>query len=261
MQGLPGAELIDKGLADLARNEETVESLLVSIGSPKLRSLGVSVGSIFENPEHRLYALLGREHGNIAHGQYNALVRRLVSYERALACARPVDSSRLRAFLDELSRAAKTPTRLYLTGGASQLLRGLRETTVDIDLTFEPESDELLRSMVPLKESLDLNVELVSPAHFVPALPGWRERCDFALEIGKLAVLHFDPYTQALSKLERGHDRDLQDVHTLVNAGLIDTSHLRSLFVAVQSELFRYPEIDLKSLSTAVDRLAGVDRI
>jgi len=89
MQGLPGAELIDKGLADLARNEETVESLLVSIGSPKLRSLGVSVGPIFENPEHRLYALLGREHGNNAHGQYNALVRRLVSYERALACARP----------------------------------------------------------------------------------------------------------------------------------------------------------------------------
>lgn len=89
MDGLPGAELIDKGLADLARNEETIESLLVSIGSPKLRSLGVSVGGIFENPEHRLYALLGRDHGNNAHGQYNALVRRLVSYERALACARP----------------------------------------------------------------------------------------------------------------------------------------------------------------------------
>jgi len=89
MQGLPAAELIDKGLADLTRNDETVESLLVSIGSPKLRSLGVEVGAAFENPEHRLYALLGREHGNNAHSQYNALVRRLVSYERALACARP----------------------------------------------------------------------------------------------------------------------------------------------------------------------------
>jgi len=89
MQGLPGGELIEKGLADLARNDETVESLLVSIGSPKLRSLGVDVGPAFEDPEHRLYALLGREHGNNAHGQYNALVRQLVSYERALACARP----------------------------------------------------------------------------------------------------------------------------------------------------------------------------
>ena len=89
MQGLPGGELIDKGLADLARNEETVESLLVSIGSPRLRDLGVRLGAVFEDPEHRLYALLGREHGDNAHGQYNALVRLLVSYERALACARP----------------------------------------------------------------------------------------------------------------------------------------------------------------------------
>ena len=89
MQGLPGGELIDKGLADLARNEETVESLLVSIGSPKLRLLGVTLAPPLDNPEHRLYSLLGREHGNNAHGQYNALVRLLVSYERALACVRP----------------------------------------------------------------------------------------------------------------------------------------------------------------------------
>jgi hypothetical protein len=89
MQGLPGGQLIDKGLADLARNEETIESLLVSIGSPRLRALGVTLGPVFDNPEHRLYFLLGREHGDNAHGQYNALVRLLVSYERALACVRP----------------------------------------------------------------------------------------------------------------------------------------------------------------------------
>lgn len=89
MKGLPGGDVIGKGLADLARNEETIESLLVSIGSPRLRSLGVFLGPTFDNPEHRLYALLGHEHGDNAHGQYNALVRLLVSYERALACARP----------------------------------------------------------------------------------------------------------------------------------------------------------------------------
>ena len=88
MQGLPGGELIGKGLADLARNEETIESLLVSIGSPRLRALGVDLANPFENPEHRLYALLGAKHGDNAHGQYNALVRLLVSYERALACVR-----------------------------------------------------------------------------------------------------------------------------------------------------------------------------
>ena len=171
-----------------------------------------------------------------------------------------VDASRLRAFLEELARTAREPTRLFLTGGASQLLRGLREATVDIDLTFEPESDELLRSMVGLKETLNLNVEIASPAHFVPALPGWRDRCEFALQIGKLTVLHFDPYTQVLSKLERGHVRDMQDVHALVTCGTVDPARLRALFAEVQRDLFRYPAIDPKSLVAAVDRLAGAVR-
>jgi len=171
-----------------------------------------------------------------------------------------VDLSRLRAFLEELARAAREPTRLYLTGGASQLLRGLRESTLDIDLTFEPESDELLRSMVSLKEWQSVNVEIVSPVHFVPALPGWRDRCEFVMQIGKLAVLHFDPYTQALSKLERGHVRDMQDVQALVGERIVDPVRLRTLFAEARSELFRYPAIDPKSLSTAVDRLVGVDK-
>jgi hypothetical protein len=171
----------------------------------------------------------------------------------------PLDSARLRTFLEELSRSARVPTRVFLTGGASQLLRGVRDSTVDIDLTFEPESDDLLRSMVALKETLDVNVEIVSPAHFVPALPGWRDRCEFALQVGKITVLHFDPYTQALSKLERGHERDMQDVAALVKAGVVAPDRLRALFAAAQSELFRYPAIDRKSLSAAVDRLAGFD--
>jgi hypothetical protein len=38
-------------------------------------------------PEHRLYALLAVTNADSAHSRYNALVRRLVSFERALACA------------------------------------------------------------------------------------------------------------------------------------------------------------------------------
>lgn len=166
-----------------------------------------------------------------------------------------VDPTRLQAFLEQLSRAVKQPTRLYLTGGASQLARGLRDSTVDIDLTLDPENDDVLRSMVALKESLDINVELVSPAHFVPALPGWRDRCEFIEQFGKLAVHHFDPYTQALSKIERGHQRDSTDVETLIREGIVDPSRLRALFREVEPELFRYPAIDAKSLKASVDRL------
>lgn len=85
---LPGEDLVAQGLTDLACGMETVSSLLVSIGAPRLRRLGVEVPSAFTDPEHRLYALLLRTGNTTAHSRYNALLRRLISYERAFRCAR-----------------------------------------------------------------------------------------------------------------------------------------------------------------------------
>jgi hypothetical protein len=87
--GLPGADLVLKGLADLERAEESIEALLVLIGAPRLQSIGVPVPNRTYRtpPEHRLYARLSAEDPRTAHRRYNALVARLVSFERALACA------------------------------------------------------------------------------------------------------------------------------------------------------------------------------
>lgn len=84
---LPGAELVEKGLEDLARGVESVESLLVSIGAPRLARLGYRVGAPFPEADHRLYELLRREDADAAHSRYNALISRLVSFERAAECA------------------------------------------------------------------------------------------------------------------------------------------------------------------------------
>lgn len=84
---LPGADLVERGVADLDAGQGTVEALLVSIGAPRLRSLGFELASPFDRPEHRLYLLLAREKGNAAHSAYNALIRRLVSFEHAAQCA------------------------------------------------------------------------------------------------------------------------------------------------------------------------------
>ena len=84
---LPGADLVTQGLEDLRHQRVTLESLLVSIGAPRLRLSGVEVPAPLDDPEHRLYALLAAEDSDSAHGRYNALVRRLVSFERALSCA------------------------------------------------------------------------------------------------------------------------------------------------------------------------------
>jgi hypothetical protein len=82
---LPGAELVTKGMRDLEGRIESQESLLVSIGAPRLRRLGLTIAEPFDSPEHRLYELLRSSHGDAAHSQYNALIRRLVSYERGAA--------------------------------------------------------------------------------------------------------------------------------------------------------------------------------
>lgn len=86
--GFPGAELVERGLDDLARGVESIESLLVSVGAPRLRRLGFAVKEPFTEPEERLYLLLAQEDGDGAHSRYNALMRRLVSFERAAESAR-----------------------------------------------------------------------------------------------------------------------------------------------------------------------------
>jgi len=84
--GLPGTELITKGLDDLERGVETTESLLVSIGAPRLQRLGLDLRWPIPAAEHRLYERLAGEDADSAHSRYNALVRRLVSFERAAEC-------------------------------------------------------------------------------------------------------------------------------------------------------------------------------
>ena len=86
-EGLPGAELIEEGLRDLSSGRESIPALLVSIGAPRLRRCGVPVEDPIRSAEHRLYRLLQLSEPDSAHARYNALIRRLVSFERALECA------------------------------------------------------------------------------------------------------------------------------------------------------------------------------
>jgi len=84
---LPGADLVETGLRDLATGLESIESLLVSMSAPRLRALGFDVPAPLDSAELRLYRILADQHGLAAHSRYNALVRRIVSFQRAAACA------------------------------------------------------------------------------------------------------------------------------------------------------------------------------
>lgn len=153
-------------------------------------------------------------------------------------------------------RAASGPARVYLVGGSTAVLEGWRETTVDVDVRIEPEDGDLLRALPQLKERLDVNVELASPADFLPELPGWRERSPFLFGEGPVEVFHYDLYSQVLAKLERGFAHDLDDVESMVTGGAVDPRRLLELFAAIEGELYRHPAVDGAALRAAVEQLA-----
>src|SRR6185503_8344193 len=132
------------------------------------------------------------------------------------------DTERLQRFLVELARAADGPADVYLTGGSTAVLLGWRHTTIDADILIVPERDALLRVLPRLKEELQLNVEIAGPPHFIPELPGWRERRIFIVREGHVSFYHYDLYSQALAKIERGHAKDLADVDEMISRGLVE---------------------------------------
>ena len=87
MSALPGQDIVQTGIADLAQGRDSIEALLVSIGAPRLRALGLDIPTPLLDAEDRLYDRLAADAPDAAHSRYNALVRRLVSYERAAECA------------------------------------------------------------------------------------------------------------------------------------------------------------------------------
>jgi hypothetical protein len=172
----------------------------------------------------------------------------------------PVDRDRLNALADKLGRIARSKTTIYLTGGATAVLEGWRPSTIDVDVRFDPEDDVLLRALPDIKEELEINIELASPPDFIPELPGWQDRSPVILATGNVQVRHFDPYSQALSKIERGFNQDLDDVKDMLRTGLVKPARLRELYQQIEPELYRYPAIDPAAFSSKVDRALADSR-
>ena len=165
----------------------------------------------------------------------------------------PVDLARLRDFMRALGTSARSRANVYVTGGATAVLHGWRASTVDVDLKLVPDADDLLRAIPALKDRLQINVELASPGDFIPELAGWQGRSPFVVQEGPLAFHEYDFYGQALSKIERGHERDLVDVREMIARGLIERAKLLEEFARIEPELYRFPAISPKRFREALE--------
>ena len=171
---------------------------------------------------------------------------------------RLVDPVRLRQVLEAFGRACRGSGVLYLTGGATALLEGWRDSTVDIGLKLDPEPEGAFAAIARIKEELDVNVELASPADFLPELGDWRRESRFVGRFGPIEVRHYDFRAQALSKLARGFERDMTDVRAMLGRGLVTCDGLRAAFDEMMPRLERFPRVDPRVLIFRLGEICGV---
>lgn len=168
-----------------------------------------------------------------------------------------LNKAKLLDFLTRLGASAKSPGACFITGGATAILIGWRETTIDVDLKFDPEPAGVFDAIPALKRELAINVELAAPDDFLPPSDRWRERSRYIGTFGPMHVFHYDFVAQALSKIERGHDKDLQDVQEMLRRDLVTVKDLAAHAEAMRPGLKRYPAVDEESFVRRVKQFIG----
>lgn len=90
LDGLPGADLVLQGIADLEQGRDTIAAALTEMAAPRLCAIGLEVPRTQSGRPagHQLYELLAADDAATAHSRYNALVARMVSFARAAERAR-----------------------------------------------------------------------------------------------------------------------------------------------------------------------------
>ena len=167
------------------------------------------------------------------------------------------DVERIHRFMAALGAEADGYGWVYFTGGATAVLLGWQAVTIDINLKLVPELDPVLNAIPRLKDQLQINVELASPADFIPVKPGWEDQSPFIARAGLLSFHHFDLYAQALAKLERSHTQDIADVEEMLRRGLIDPAAALDYCAAIAPDLYRYPAVDPAAFRAAVEQRFG----
>lgn len=86
LRSLPGSEIVLAGIADLAERRETIAAAAVQTAATRLRNAGIEVPGPEPagEPGHHLYGRIVAAGDPDPHSRYNAILRRVVSFARAL---------------------------------------------------------------------------------------------------------------------------------------------------------------------------------
>lgn len=130
------------------------------------------------------------------------------------------------------------PGRVYLTGGAALVHRGIRPgQTLDIDIQITSDPANLTSQIAQIKQRLNMNIEFASPGDFIPLPAHWESRSEFIGRYGQIDIFYFDWYSIALSKMQRANRQDVVDVQLLVRGGVIEVKELDAFYQDILAKI------------------------
>jgi len=153
-----------------------------------------------------------------------------------------VNNTEIQSVLNTLGEQVPPASQLILIGGGALALLGSPRLTIDIDFIGDDvHPNELHRTLIQIARELKVLVEPVPLDRFIP-LPEGSDRRNIRIgQFGNLEVYVADPYSIALSKLDRGFDTDLADIVFLVQNDFVDMQELERI---TQNALARAGKFD-----------------
>jgi hypothetical protein len=138
-----------------------------------------------------------------------------------------IDTLQIRTFLAEVGKRYPQAAQLILLGGSALCLLGSSRPTLDIDYVGNDLRKNELQQLIDLiAQEMQLEIEAVPIDEFVPVPADAQSRWLPVGRFGLIDVFIMDPYTIALSKLDRGFDTDIEDILFLLHQKLITFEQL-----------------------------------
>lgn len=162
---------------------------------------------------------------------------------------RELRATQIKEFLSAVGDQTATPATLILIGGSGLCLLGHDRPTLDLDYAGEEQDAGELRALLE-RVAREMHVELEAvPLHqFIPIPSEAAGRHVPIGSFGNLQVFVFDPYSIALSKLDRGFDSDIEDIVFLLRRGLVELPQLDALLNGLTGDMARQYDLDLRQM-------------
>ncbi|HEY5004738.1 MAG TPA: DUF6036 family nucleotidyltransferase [Ktedonobacteraceae bacterium] len=161
--------------------------------------------------------------------------------QKNMSMRQSVGKQQIEQFLIQVGRTRQSG-RLYLTGGAALVHRGIRPgQTLDIDIHVTVDPANLTVQIAQLKQKLNINIEFASPGDFIPLPTQWEARSQFISRYDQVDVFYFDWYSIALSKMQRANRQDIIDTQLLTHQRFIDIAELDLLCQDVLNKIGNPP--------------------